>query len=132
MMSMLGLNDEKRWCPFYIDNEGDVTNYIDDDKIHVYFILMMIMIVSNLYWRWEWWRIIMMMSWMMMSNIHWWWEWRCLLMVTMMCFVLMVCIIGRVCIYDSDLLMMLWYFNTWRVYLMHSYRVVSLGLGMMI
>jgi len=81
--------------------------------MHVYFILMMIMTMSNLYWRWEWWRIIMMMMiWMMMSNIHWWWEWQCLLMMTMwmtmMCFVLILCIIGRVCIYDSDLLMMVW------------------------
>jgi len=31
------------------DDEDDVTNYIDDDKMHVYFILMMIMSMSNLY-----------------------------------------------------------------------------------
>jgi len=125
----MGLNNKKRWCSFYNDDEDDATNYIDHDKMHAYFTLMMIMTMSNLYWRWEWWRIIMMMIWMMMSNIHWWRECRCLLMMamwkTMMCFVLMLCIIGRVCIYDCDLLMMLWSFNTWRVCLMHAYRVVS-------
>jgi len=49
-VSILGLNNEKRWCSFYNDDEDDVTNYIDDENDNVYILVMLRMAITILLW----------------------------------------------------------------------------------